>query len=234
MKIFADLHTHTLASGHAFSTLKENALAAKEKGLEILGVSDHGPAMSGAFPENNFSALAFFCPEYLEGVRILKGAELNILGGEPFFDLSFELLQRLDYVIASMHKPITSQKTARETTDLYIETMKYDFVKIIGHADNADYVMEIERFVEACKHYQKIIEINNSSFVVRKSGLENMRSILKSAKKYQVPVILNSDAHIYTDIGKVDLASKLIAEEKFPEDLVVNYNRDLFKAYFGV
>ena len=39
-----DLHTHTIASGHAYSTLQENIAAARERGLKFLGLSEHGPA----------------------------------------------------------------------------------------------------------------------------------------------------------------------------------------------
>jgi len=48
MKLLMDLHTHTIASGHAYSTLKENIDEAKNKGLKILGTSDHSYAMPGA------------------------------------------------------------------------------------------------------------------------------------------------------------------------------------------
>ena len=43
MKTLLDVHTHTIASGHAYSSLQEMTLAAKEKGLEILGITEHGP-----------------------------------------------------------------------------------------------------------------------------------------------------------------------------------------------
>ena len=42
-----DLHTHTVASGHAYSTVTENASYAEQKGLELLGISDHAPKMPG-------------------------------------------------------------------------------------------------------------------------------------------------------------------------------------------
>ena len=42
-----DLHTHTIASGHAYSTLQENIAAARERGLKFLGLSEHGPAVDG-------------------------------------------------------------------------------------------------------------------------------------------------------------------------------------------
>ena len=50
-KLVLDLHTHTLASGHAYGTIRENALAAHEKGLAGLGVSEHAPGMPGTFRE---------------------------------------------------------------------------------------------------------------------------------------------------------------------------------------
>ncbi len=42
-----DMHTHTMASGHGYSTLKENIEAAKERGLRALGLSEHGPTIPG-------------------------------------------------------------------------------------------------------------------------------------------------------------------------------------------
>ncbi len=40
-----DIHTHTVASGHAYNTIYEMAQSASRKGLALLGISDHGPAM---------------------------------------------------------------------------------------------------------------------------------------------------------------------------------------------
>lgn len=48
MKALIDLHTHTIGSGHAYSTIKENIEEAQRIGLSILGTSDHAPAMPGA------------------------------------------------------------------------------------------------------------------------------------------------------------------------------------------
>ena len=46
MKAIMDLHTHTLAAGHAYSTLLENIDAALAMGLQYLGMSEHGPTFS--------------------------------------------------------------------------------------------------------------------------------------------------------------------------------------------
>ncbi len=47
MKLLLDTHIHTLASGHAYSTLAEYVEMAREKGLELIAQTDHGPAMPG-------------------------------------------------------------------------------------------------------------------------------------------------------------------------------------------
>ena len=82
-----DLHTHTVASGHAYNTIWEMAAAAAEKGLPLLGIADHGPAMPGSADElyfRNFKML----PREVHGVKLMFGCELNIqfskFGSSPF------------------------------------------------------------------------------------------------------------------------------------------------------
>ena len=44
-KVLLDAHTHTVASGHAYSSLQEMAKAAADMGLEVLGITEHGPSV---------------------------------------------------------------------------------------------------------------------------------------------------------------------------------------------
>ena len=78
MKILADTHTHTIASGHAYSTVDENARWAAEQGLRLLALTDHAPAMQNTTCHAYFANLNVI-PQELRGVRILRGVELNIL-----------------------------------------------------------------------------------------------------------------------------------------------------------
>ena len=43
-----DLHTHTIVSGHAYNTRNEMLKAAKAKGIDVLGITEHAPAMPGS------------------------------------------------------------------------------------------------------------------------------------------------------------------------------------------
>ncbi|MGL6170157.1 MAG: phosphatase, partial [Fusobacteriaceae bacterium] len=67
MKTLVDLHTHTVVSGHAYSTLQENILSAKEKGLKYLGMSEHAPEMPGGAHLFYFSNIRVV-PREVDGV----------------------------------------------------------------------------------------------------------------------------------------------------------------------
>ena len=76
MKIALDVHTHTLASGHAFSTLQEMARAAADKGLEVLGITEHSPGIPGTCDPIYFRNL-HVVPRRMYGIELLLGAEIN-------------------------------------------------------------------------------------------------------------------------------------------------------------
>ena len=78
MRLIADTHAHSLASGHAYSTIKEMAAAAKAKGLKALALTEHAPEMPGTCGLYYFQNLDVV-PREAEGVRLLMGAEANIV-----------------------------------------------------------------------------------------------------------------------------------------------------------
>ncbi len=73
-----DIHTHTIASGHAYGTIREMAQGAAERGLELLGISEHAPGIPGTCEPVYFSNLRV-APRELYGVEILYGCEINVL-----------------------------------------------------------------------------------------------------------------------------------------------------------
>ena len=79
----ADLHTHTIASGHAYNSIREMAKSASEKGLEVLGITEHAPKMPGTCHRIYFQNLKVV-PREMYGVQLLIGAEVNILDYEIY------------------------------------------------------------------------------------------------------------------------------------------------------
>lgn len=225
-----DMHTHTLASGHAYSTLMDNVRIAKANGLEVLGISEHAPAMPGSSHEYYFSNLRIL-PDYIEGIRILKGVELNVLDRDGNIDLDERSLSFLDYAIASLHLPCYEGVTMKDHTDALINAMKHKIVKIIGHPDDGRYPLDYERLVIAAKENDVLLEVNNSSLspnAFRENAHENYIEMLRLCVKHDVKVIINSDSHFHEYIGAVNHAMALIEAIQFPIELIVNF-QDLTK-----
>ena len=224
MNIIADLHTHTIASGHAYSTLMENIGYAKGNGLQTLGISDHAPAMDDAPDETYFENLKVIVKDW--GVlKVLHGAELNILNEYGDVDLSDEMLDELDYTVASLHYPILPRGRRSLCTEAAISVMSNPYVYILGHPDDDYMPLDYASLTLAAKQYHVALEVNNSSLCTgsfRKGAAENYRRMLSPAKKLEVPVIVSSDSHFCYDIGNFTHALELLDELKFPEELVVN------------
>lgn len=224
MKYFMDLHTHTVASGHAYSTLQENIAAAQALGLKCLGISDHGPQMLGG-PHVMYFWNLKIVPRQYGDLKLLCGAEADIMDMEGHLDLDDFTLSRLDYCIASMHGPCFKSGSAKENTDAAMKAMKNPYVTILGHPDDSRFPLEYERLVQAAVEEQVLLEVNNSSLhplAARQGARENIRTLLRLCKKYGCPIILGSDSHISYDIGKFEWVEELLEEVEFPQELIVN------------
>lgn len=228
-----DLHTHTVASGHAYCTLREMAKAASEKGLEVLGITEHAPMMPGTCHKFYFQNIKVV-PRELYGVKLLLGTEANILDAEGTLDLSNRTLSTLDIVIASLHVPCMKPGTREENTAACINVMKNPYVNIIGHPDDGRYDLDYPALVQAAKEYGKVLELNNHSLEPdcnRTNAVENDTIMLTLCKQYGVPVVMGSDAHFDTLIAGFDNAVKLLKELDFPEELVLNRSVDAIRNY---
>jgi putative hydrolase len=230
LKLIVDTHTHTLASGHSYSTLQENAIEAGLKGIAAFAMTDHGPSMQGASTLLHFWNLKVI-PEFIHGVRIIKGAEANIMDYSGTIDIPEECLSRLEFVNASFHDITIEPGSVEEHTNGMINALKNPYVDTIAHPGNPVFQVDIDKVVKAAGEYGKLIEINNSSFKVRKGCENNCREFLEKCKKYGVRVTCGSDAHICFDIGRFDRLREMLAEVDMPEELVISTSLEKIEAY---
>ncbi len=233
MKDVLDVHTHTIASGHAYSTLREMILAAKEKGLEMIGIADHGPTLPGSCHEFYFCNFKVI-PRELYGIHVVMGVELNIIDYAGSTDLPAQFLRRLDYGIASLHPPCIAPGTREDNTAAVIGAMRNPKVRIIGHPDNPQYEMDFERLAKAAKEFHVLLEINDSSYRnggSRTGSEECCAEMLKYCRKYGTEVIMGSDAHIDLDVGNHEHSMKVLRDADFPEELVINSSPERFFEY---
>lgn len=230
-----DMHIHSVASGHAYSTVTENANYALQIGMEAIGISDHAPMMPGSCGHLYFLNLKVL-PDYIDDVRVYKGIELNITDSAGRVDKSISkgILRRLDYAIASLHLPCIGPASEEENTAALCNAMENEFVKIIGHPCDPRYVFDTEQLVQTAKSTKTLLELNNASFNPdngRRGGEEKAVEMLKECKRQNVPIILGSDAHYHSYIGDFSRCEPVLEAADFPEELIVNRDIKIWEKY---
>ena len=229
IKIKTDTHTHTLASGHAYSTIEENLRAGKEQGLELVGITDH---FSSFFvPSTDFACFGFFInkkalPEVWHGVRLLFGAEVDII------DLKGNLFGHDLYIPYSNKNGANS--TVVENTELYIKALEHENVKILGHIGRSGLEFDIDEVVKAAKSLNKMIEINEASFGHGETVRERCLKVALACAKYGTKIAVNSDAHSSFEIGKYPNTEHFLDEIDFPVELIGNRDAETFLSMIGI
>lgn len=235
MNIIIDTHTHTVASGHAYNTITEMAKVAADKGIQLLAITEHSPAMPGTCHNFYFQNLRVV-KRTMFGVQLLMGTELNIIDYDGTVDMDETTLKRMDIAIASLHTPCITPGTREQNTSALINAMKNPYVKIIGHPDDSRYRINYEELVQAAKEYHVLLELNNNSLNpdgFRVDAKKNDIEMLELCKKYQVPISLGSDAHIADDIGNTCFSEEILALTQFPDELIINTSLEKFKNFIN-
>ncbi|MCL2864634.1 MAG: phosphatase [Lachnospiraceae bacterium] len=246
MNITIDTHTHTLASGHAYSTIREMAEAAKRRNLQMLAITDHAPSLPGAFHEFYFHNLRVIPRDYY-GIPILFGVELNIMNTLGEIDMPQPLLKQMDIIIASIHGPCFGEGfdkitftnknyTMKDYTNAYVGAMKNPNIHIIGHPDDSRYLPDYEVLVRTAKETGTLLEVNNSSLAptsFREHTRENILTMLDLCKQYETVVTTGSDAHVESAVGNFDNIKDVFAYCNFPEELVITTDVKKLKAFLG-
>ena len=220
-----DPHTHTIASCHAYSTIQEMAKSAAEKGVQILGITEHAPSLPGACADIYFRNL-HIVPRNMYGVRLLMGVELNILDTTGRLDLDEKHYRCCDLRIAGIHILCWQGGTRSQNTDAMLAAIHNPWTHIISHPGDGTAELDFEPIVLAARETQTLLEINSSSMIPTRNksvAKPNNLEILRLCRHYDVPVILGSDAHISFSIADYSYALPLLEETNFPDELVMNY-----------
>jgi len=222
MKIVADLHIHTIASGHAYSTVMENARAAADRGLEMIAITDHGPAMPGGPHAYHFGNQKVI-PDEVFGVRILKGVEANIIDRDGNLDLEDYRLAQLDIVLAGLHNICSPVGSVGENTAMMINAIKNRWVDVIVHPGNPEYLIDALAVVQAAVEYDVAIEINNSSLKLSRVGSKPYcEKIICLAKQYGAKMVVGSDSHFALAVGDFTEAQELLRKYDIAPHEILN------------
>lgn len=227
MKVKADLHTHTIVSGHAYSSMQEMAKAAAEKGIELLGITEHGPAIPGTCNEIYFTNM-HVVPREMYGVRLMLGCEINILDNDGTLDVPERTMNSLDIRIAGIHDVCWRGGTKDENTAGLIKVMRDPHIQIISHPADGTALLDMEALVKVSKETRTVLEVNNHSLSPARTkrilAEPNNTELLRLCRKYEVPVLLGSDAHISFQIADYARIVPLLQATDFPDALILNYD----------
>ena len=231
--LLLDLHTHTLASGHAYGTVRENAQAAAEKGLVGLGVTEHGPGMPGSCHPLYFMNINYI-PRQLYGVNIYYGVE-NDMMPDGTMSLDDRWMFALDYAIVGIHATCYKDLGIEKNTENLIKCMSNPKVFFVSHPDDGNYPLDYSQVVPAAKQYNVALEVNNNTVLSRrkKNCIENIKTYLDMCMKYRTNIIVSSDAHDPVTVGRFAEAAALLEEVSFDEDLIVNTSEQKFRDFIG-
>lgn len=233
MKPFvADVHMHSIMSGHAFGTVRELAAEAAERGLKLIGVTEHGPGIPGTCDPIYFRNLVD-APRVLYGVEMLYGSEVNVLSGGKV-DLDQRHLDRLDYAVAGIHGLCYQNEGKVKNTDNVLGCMSNPKVKFISHPDDDTFPLDYPALVQGAREYGCALEVNNSSLRkpwLRPNCIENYQTMIPLCMELGVPIIVNTDAHDPGAVGDFSLALALLTQMELNEDLILNNDLQKLKAF---
>lgn len=240
MILSGDYHTHTPYS-HGKNTVLENAMAAKEKGLKQIAITDHGfNHILFGLRRRKLSALRREVEEAerLTGVKVLMGMESNLISVDGKTDMKESDLDKFDIYLAGIHSVLwyksfkdmyrimlanyiackrgrkPSQKIIDATTEAYINAVKNNPIDILTHI-NFRCCCDLEKVASVCAEYGTYIEINTKKRHVSPEELALMAST-------GVRFVIDSDAHSASRVGDTRIAEEVLAEAGIPLEQIDN------------
>lgn len=241
MRPFADYHTHTRYS-HGRGTIEENVLAARERGLQQVAITDHGPrhlfigikgrqAVQRARSEVN--ALGQKYPD----MEILLGVEANVISREGEIDVPHDIMPLLDLILVGYHLTVRTLDLSftyhlniknrlwkfklpgggsvrQENTRAIMGAVRKYPVKIVTHPGL--YVdVDTETLARVCRERGTALEINCNH-------LKETREFLQAARDTGVLFAISSDAHRPSEVGDFAGALELVEEMGISERRIIN------------
>lgn len=236
-----DFHTHSRYSDGR-NTISEMVEAACEKGLKNLAITDHGPSNIGTGVSASETFLAI--KEEIKGIqknhpgiRILTGAEADIVSCQGDIDISKKVIPQLDLLLVGLH-PYVMPKSFRDglrfvlgnqisrvipslrpriqniNTKALVEAMHKFPVTAVTHP-GLGMPIDVEEVAQACAATNTAYEINTGHRYQKKDEI-------KIAGKTGVQFIVNSDAHFTQSVGDLDFGWSLLQQGNISFQQIIN------------
>lgn len=231
-----DLHLHTIASGHAQSTILEYINRAKELKMKIIGFADHGPKYKKAFIDELYFRALYRIPKEVNGLRILKSVEANIINKRGESDISDDTIKKkLDYIIAGFHEETDyKNRSFDNNTEAVLNCIKSGRVNLISHPFVLKkFKMDIEKVTQAACNFKVILEINLHSLKddqIEDFTIPNLKKMIRILKRNKKKLIVNSDSHNIWEMADDSPLVKIKKKISLTNDMIINnYPKELMR-----
>lgn len=202
-QIRGDLHLHTDYTDGT-DGIMNMALAAKAMGYEYIAVTDHTKHLTIAhgLDENRIRRQMEEIDrinEKLEGITVLKSAEVDILS-DGRLDLPDTVLSELDLTVCAIHYKLNLSK--KEQTKRILKAMENPWFSILAHPTGRlinlreAYEVDMQAVIRACAERGCILELN-----AQPDRLDLNDIHCKIAKEAGVPIAISTDAHSVRDLA---------------------------------
>jgi putative hydrolase len=221
-----DCHVHSDWSDGG-SPILEMAVTARDLGHDYMVLTDHSPRLKvarGLSPDRLREQLDVVAElnERLSPFRILTGIEVDILedGG---LDQEFELLARLDLVVASAHSGLRMEREAM--TRRMVSAIANPHMDVLGHCTGRIIVgrgrpqstFDPDLVFAACALFDKAVEINS-----RPERLDPPDDLLALAAEAGCRFAIDSDGHAPGQLAWVRYGCVKAAAAGLTADRIVN------------
>jgi DNA polymerase (family 10) len=201
--ILAELHTHSTWSDGKLS-IKELALAARERGKQALAITDHTASLgvAGGLSVDEIKQqrmeIEAVQREMGDTIRILQGAEVEIRA-DGSLDFPDQTLAELDIVIAALHSGLRQPR--QQVTERLLCAMQNPNVDIIAHPtgrlipnrEGAD--LDMDAVLAAAAEHDVVLEIN-----AHPSRLDLDDAYARRAVEMGIHLSIDTDAHSASDL----------------------------------
>ena len=205
--IRGELHAHSTSSDGVHS-IEQMAAAARERGYEYIGISDHSQSLKiarGVSVEDLWRQIRYIdkLNEKTAGIRILKSSEVDILA-DGSLDYPDELLKELDYTVCSIHSRFALNR--EQQTERLMRAMDNRYFNILGHATGRlllkrpGYEIDMDRVIEHARRNGCFFEINSSP-----DRLDLSADNARRAAAAGVLIAVNTDSH---SMGELQLVRR--------------------------
>jgi putative hydrolase len=196
--------------------------------MNIIAITDHGPAVSGSASWLHFN-MGYRVPQYND-LKILWGCEANVLDSKGNIDLSPRLQKQLDILLVGLHDSCGYKDAGIVgNTKAVINALKNPNIDVLTHPTHPLHQYDFDKVFQAALDNDVLLELNLAK-LARGKDIPLFKKMIDMTRKAGKKIIVNSDAHFIHEIGDDAVMKKYWKVLGLTNDIIINnYPDELMK-----